>query len=133
MEGETLIKHVMEIIYATRTLFVVDFPSPDRINSEFDTGTTVEFRLCGRREYEHEWISPMVYVTLWIMWRGQHWAVIEEVIMSHPHPHLDNVPHDVVYNAMPLCIIHRSFPSIKLTTRNFSFTGKKLCVNKISM
>lgn len=48
--------------------------------------------------------------------------------MSHPHPHLDNVPHDVVYNAMPLCIIHSSFPSIKLTTRNFSLNidGKKI-------
>lgn len=62
-----------------------------------------KFRIRRRRNFDsavtestYEWISPIVYVTLWIMWWGQHWVVIEEVIMSHPHPHLDNAPHNVV-------------------------------------
>jgi len=53
-------------------------------------------------------------------------VVIEEVIMSHPHSHFDNAP----YNDAPMCIVRGSFPPIKLTTRNFSFTRRHLYVSE---
>lgn len=65
MKEEILIKHVMEIIYATRTLFVVDFPSPDRINSEFDTGgisTLRSPRARARVNFTHGICNVMNYV-----------------------------------------------------------------------
>lgn len=83
-----------EIIHATRTL---------SSNGRLPFAESHKFRIRRRRNFDsavaestYEWISPIVYVTLWIMWWGQHWVVIEEVIMSHPHPHLGNAPHNVV-------------------------------------
>lgn len=60
-----VMKHVIEIIYATRTLSISDFPSPNRINSEFDIGgisTLRSPRVRVRVNFTHGICNVMNYV-----------------------------------------------------------------------
>lgn len=119
MEGEALIKHVMEIIYATRNVVRRWFPFAGshqfRVRHRWNFDSAVAERVRARVNFTHGICNVMNYVERTALsgnWGGNH-------VSSSPTPR-QRFTRRRTHNAMPLCIIHSSFPSIKLTTRNFS-------------